>query len=131
MKVKLRIEKEIDIPDNLVISSFDKPNKEVLLKLLKEVKTQIQQYFSQDIVIRKPYSNRECECLYCNRTFKNTRALTMHKAKSHKLQKKKSNLYLSAHRVNSSQNEFIYIILEKKGSKKDSYQSIVKLKIKS
>jgi hypothetical protein len=54
----------------------------------------------------------------------------MHKAKKHKTLKKKSNLYLSAHRVSSSKNGFIYIILENKGSEKDSYQSIVKLKIK-
>ncbi|MGV9141373.1 MAG: hypothetical protein ACOC1X_00380, partial [Promethearchaeota archaeon] len=111
MKVKIKIEKEIELPDDLVISNLDRIDKESLYKLLREVKEQVKQYFSQEIKIRRPYLRKECECPYCRRTFDNTRALTTHKSQKHKLQTKDTNLFLSAHRVESSKNNFIYIIL--------------------
>lgn len=127
IKIEVKIVKQIEIPDNIVINNIEDLSDDTLNRLLMEIKTQIQPYFTQDIYVRRRYGTSGVqECRYCNREFDNVRGLKMHITQSHRLQKKGGTLFLSAHRVESALYKFIYFMLENKAD--DSSQTIFKLK---
>lgn len=82
-------------------------------------------------MIRKRYTEGSEDCPYCGRILDNCRALTTHISKAHKNMREKSNLYLSAHRIQNNQNKLICFILENK-TEGSNYrnQTILTLKFK-
>jgi hypothetical protein len=133
LKLILEIQKEINLPDNLVISNFDDITDEALHTILLELKKQIQPYFTQEIGVRERYGlDKECICIYCKREFKNVRALKTHISRSHKLQKRKTKLHLSAHIVETNPATHLYFILENEDATTDKlkHQTITNIKLK-
>jgi len=127
-KIKITIKKEIDLPE-IIITNLDDLSDETLNQILIEIKEQIKHYFTQPILIRERYGlEGRQDCPFCKGIFKNVRALKTHISRSHKLQKEKGNLFLSAHKVSTKINNFIYFILENNAD--DSHQTIFKLQFK-
>lgn len=65
MKLRVKIEKEIKLPD-LNISNINNLNEEFLEKILYEIKEQLSYYFDDDLSIRRIYREEICFCNFCN-----------------------------------------------------------------
>lgn len=131
MKVKLKIVKHVELPA-LTISNLDDLGNESLNEILREVHAQIKAYFpGQEIAVRERYAEGPAECPFCHRLFDNVRGMKMHVSKSHEHEKTTPDLYLSAHRINTSVSEFLYIMLESPRENGIKSQAILKLKFPS
>ncbi|MFO8019266.1 MAG: hypothetical protein R6U96_11565 [Promethearchaeia archaeon] len=126
-KITLTIKKEIELPD-IVINNFSDLTNKTLNTILFQIQKQIQPYFTQKIRVRRRKTGEPQECIYCKRKFKNRTSLNTHKARAHDIRKEETNLYLSAHKVNSSKKRFLYFILENKAD--NTHQSVLKLGFK-
>ncbi len=126
MRVNINIVKEIEIPD-IVISNITKLNDDTLTSILHEIRKQIQPRFKEKIGVRERLNQETQFCEYCERTFDNMKALKMHYSLSHDIT---YDLYLSAHRQETTRASFVYFYLENPRSERFSNQQILKLKFK-